>query len=201
MQALEDEELKPILVRSAEDLANILDSIKVPDNVVKGELGIIKFPLYLPFSSAIPIFSKEIKGLIYSFYEFSEGFSQQNYEIDDLLKKTLENVISATIYISYMDQMPTLSLSLAVQQVVNCKWLLSACQEFETLLLQHKIGTKGVKVTLQSRESFKEICSAAETRISKIIQAKIDHFVEMIEYDWSSTVVKKTYNPALAGNW
>ena len=47
------------------------------------------FPKIFPFSKTLPTCCQGIRDFVDRFYQFTEGFSQQHGELDDLLKKVV----------------------------------------------------------------------------------------------------------------
>ncbi|KAJ3333415.1 hypothetical protein HDU76_008439 [Blyttiomyces sp. JEL0837] len=136
---------------------------------------------------------KEDKKLSMRFYQFAEGFDQQHNEIDDLLKKSLENLLIQTLGTAIVSKLTYSNLSQAVQIIANMEYFELASGEFEELLTERRSTRKGA-VNLQATQTFKDLKLSAERRIFELINNKIDEFLQLADYDWIST--KPLENPS-----
>lgn len=76
--------------------------------------------------------------MIVKFYMFSNGFIQQSNEIDDLLKKILQNILVNTVNGIYHDKIESCSIGVAIQLMLNAQWFEYACEDIEALLLDKR---------------------------------------------------------------
>jgi hypothetical protein len=190
-----------MVVSDADELEEILSVYNIPEeilkqNVSKRDASII-YPKVLPFSRGVPQACKYIRELVYGFYKFAEGFAQQNYEIDDLLKKTIENLL-LTVNSTFRDRIASAGLSVVYQLTINIQYFGKACVDFEDLLMEKRYSARTLRVTLLSAKAFTETKSIAEQRIYSIINAKSDNFLELVDYDWASTTPRRQASPYLA---
>jgi hypothetical protein len=197
----EDDDYMPLVVKDHDELDEILSVYKIPEdimnqNVSKRDSSII-FPKLLPFSKGVPQACKYIRELVYGFYRFADGFTQQNYEIDDLLKKTIENLL-LMVNSAFRDRIASAGLSVVHQLTVNVQYFGKGCIDFEDLLMEKRYATRTMRVTLMSAKAFVETKSMAEQRIYAIINAKSDNFLELVDYEWNSTVPRRQASPYLA---
>ncbi|KAJ3391671.1 hypothetical protein HDU92_008920 [Lobulomyces angularis] len=186
---IEEDEYAPMLINSAEELQIVLDMFKIVDPEI---LNAKKFPITLPFSKGVPIICKLIKNFIKGFYRFAEGFQQQNNEMDDLLKKSLENMISVSLNGALIELLYHNNLSQAVQILINVMTFEKSLHQFEKILTENRSTHSGTMVSLiSSANSFKNVKGLTEKRIFEVINVKIDEFLELAEYDWLASKVTK----------
>lgn len=182
----EDDDYGPMTIKDNDELEEIMSAFRIPDELLKPngkrDADVI-FPKTLPFSKGFPQSCRYIRDLINGFYRFADGFSQQNHEIDDLLKKTLENLL-LSVNSSYHARISSAGLSVVFRLMVNAQYFKYACQQFEDLLLENRYAAKTMKVTLISAKSFVDTKTVAEQRIYSIINAKSESFLELVDYDW-----------------
>ncbi|KAI8901178.1 exocyst complex subunit Sec15-like-domain-containing protein [Globomyces pollinis-pini] len=185
----EDDDYSPMTLRDNEELEEILKSVRIPEDVLKPAMASSKwdssntFPKTLPFSKGLPLICQCIRNLIIGFYKFADGFSQKNHEIDDLLKKMLENLL-IQINGAFVDHINSSGLSVVLQIMTNMQFFTHACTEYEQMLQERRFVIRSMKVTLNATRSFQDTRVAAENKIFSIIKSKCDSFLELIDYDW-----------------
>lgn len=134
------------------------------------------------------------------FYQFSMGFIQQSNEIDDLIKKIIQAILSSSICDRYKEKLHSTSISVAAQIMLNCKWFSIGCEDLETLLLDKRFSTKtATGLMAPSVELFDEVEKLAEQRIFEVVKIKINNFMDLIEYNWSATTSRSDHSPVLNG--
>lgn len=93
------------------------------------------FPLALPFSQTYPLCCIDIRNLTDQYYQFSDGFSQSHRDVDDILKKSLDELLIQQVSNSIRASLhKTSNLSQIAQIVVNAEHFRLACTQLETLL-------------------------------------------------------------------
>ena len=97
-------------------------------------LILIRFPKLLPFSKGFPKCCQIVYQFINRFYQFADGFAQQNNEMDDLLKKSLESLLVQNLNGALMKKLAIGSLSAVIQIMVNVQYFEQACYQFEMFL-------------------------------------------------------------------
>ena len=99
------------------------------------------YPKTFPFSRGFISICAVIKSYINGFYRFAEGFTQQYNEMDDLLKKSLENLLGQNLNGAVIRKLGSNSLSQAVQLMANLEYFEKACVEFEECLVEKRCKT------------------------------------------------------------
>ncbi|KAI8915903.1 exocyst complex subunit Sec15-like-domain-containing protein, partial [Gorgonomyces haynaldii] len=192
----EEDDYLPMSCKNPMELAKVQHALSIPEEFVQDEDGNPMYPVGLPFSRGVFLCAVEIGHMIDRFYRFSAGFTQQSNEIDDLMKKVLENVLFQYLNATYRDRIVNGGLSVAIQLMINSQWLAHACADFEQLLQEKRFSTKGIRVPLASTSAFEETYHMAENRIFQVINHKIDTFVEVVDYNWTSNQSRSSHSPS-----
>nr|KAJ3421176.1 hypothetical protein HK105_004310 [Polyrhizophydium stewartii] len=188
----EEDDYMPMIINSADELEQVNQAFRLPMELVRSNAKItrgvetITFPKVLPFSKGFPRCCQHVHDFIAGFYRFAGGFSQQSHEMDDLLKKCLENLLVQNLNGALLRKVFSSSLSLVIQVMVNAQWMEKACKQFEEAL-QEQRTCKGVRVALQATHCFEETRALSERRLFEIVNTKIDGFLEVADYDWEAT--------------
>jgi hypothetical protein len=144
------------------------------------------FPLFLPFSQTYPLCCIDIRNLTDQYYRFSEGFSQSHRDVDDILKKSLDELLIQQVSNSVRSSLnKTSNLSQIAQIVVNAEHFRLACTQLETLLTALRAPHRGGKLRLDASSHFTITLELAQKRIDSAIANKISEFFGMAEYDWT----------------
>lgn len=158
---------------------------------IEGGKLLKSFPRTLPFSKGFPTMCEFVKKYIQMFYAFSEGFQQQYQELDDLIKKSLENVLTLTVNEGLEEKLSETNMSQAVQIIINLEYLEQMCTELEEMLMliQKRDRSRPQKVVLVSSAVFRENRKFGERRIFEMVNLKIDEFLDLSTYEWAAGVI------------
>lgn len=135
----------------------------------------------IPFSKALNDCYDKIVEFIETFYSFLEGIPQQNNELNDLAKKSVDNFMGVVIKNSLMEHAQNsknLAQVLLIKSNLECFELLCACLES---ILAAKIYSS--KVVLNSRAAFQSVQAMIQYKIFELVNNKIDEFLSISEYD------------------
>ncbi|KAJ1342817.1 histidinol-phosphate transaminase [Batrachochytrium salamandrivorans] len=182
----EEDDYMPMIINNMEELDQVNQAFKLPTDFFKTTTK-LTFPKILPFSKGFQKCCQYIKNFISDYYRFADGFSQQSYEMDDLLKKSLENLLVQNLNGSLLRKIEGTSLSLVIQVMINAQWFEKACGQFEEVLQDQWSAYNGVRVVLQVSQTFEDTRLVAEKRLFEIINSKIDGFLEVSDYNWEAT--------------
>ncbi|PWY99296.1 exocyst complex subunit Sec15-like protein [Testicularia cyperi] len=198
-QAMRESQHQPMVVHNAEELSKVLSVcwLKPGDSEA---LKASRFPLSLPFSQTYPLCCMDIRNLVDQYYTFSDGFSQNHREIDEILKKSLDELLIQQVSTGIrrsLDNTSSINLSQVAQIVVNAEHFNLACLELENLLaaLRAPHG-RGGKLRLDASSHFVTTLSIAETKIGQALASKLDQFIGLAEYDWTTARSKPAGSPA-----
>ncbi|KAJ3271937.1 hypothetical protein HDV01_006071 [Terramyces sp. JEL0728] len=178
----EEDDYSPMVIKDVDELDEIMSAFEIPDEILNPATSYRK-DIY-------------IKELIIGFYKFADGFSQQSHEIDDLMKKTMENLL-LNLNSAYHEKIESSGISVVHQLMINVQFFASACTQFEDMLQERKYSSRNIRVTLSSARSFAETKGVAEKRILSIIQSKCASFLDLIEYEWESNTPRRQASPFL----
>ncbi|ELT98261.1 hypothetical protein CAPTEDRAFT_168993 [Capitella teleta] len=149
------------------------------------------FPKNLPFSQFVPNVYSEVKEYIYACLKFSEDLHLSQNEIDDMIRKLANVLLTRTLSgcLSELIKRPQLHLLQLIQISINMNHLEQSCVFLEDFISNITGLVKdNVHVSrLQGTSMFKDARSEAEGQIYKRINEKIDEFFDLANYDWTAT--------------
>ncbi|KAK3812105.1 MAG: exocyst complex subunit Sec15-like-domain-containing protein [Benniella sp.] len=142
------------------------------------------FPRTLPFSKVVPHCCEDIDLFVSQFYRFVEGFTQEQNNMDELVKDSLDTLLIQHVHAVWLKKLESRELSQVAQIFINLEYFQAACSDFEQMLTSKRSTSDNTKVVLQATSLFKETRKSAETRISELVKSKIDDILELAEYEW-----------------
>ncbi|KAJ3216527.1 hypothetical protein HDU67_009312 [Dinochytrium kinnereticum] len=158
LEIVEEDEYAPMIVESADEYEEIMKAFRLREDK--------RVNLRLP--------------------TFADGFSQQNNEMDDLLKKSLENLLIQSLGNAVTRVLGRSQVAEVVQILTNAEYFVLACGEFEQMLSEKRTSQK-TKTSLHATTTFRELKGVIEKRIFDLVNQKIDEFLDVSCYDWVST--------------
>jgi len=179
-QILDDDDYTPMTVNNADEFVGIQRAFYVAEtqeDVLRG------FPRTLAFSRGFPQTCMAIKRFITGFYRFTEGFSQQYGEMDDIFRKALEALLSRNINGAFLQRLKSNNLTQVVQIITNLGFFELACAEFEKVVQEQRTAYRKGKVTLGAVKTFRDTLKQAEKRLFQIVDEKLDNFMELADYN------------------
>ncbi|KAE8215560.1 hypothetical protein CF327_g1211 [Tilletia walkeri] len=184
-QAMKDTEHQPMIVQSMDELQKVLN-VSWLEPGAPDALRRKPFPITLPFSHTYPLCCMDIRNLVDQYYTFSEGFSQHTRDIDDILKKALDELLIQQVSTGIRSSLEkTKQLSQIVQIVVNAEHFRLACEELENLLIALRAPHRGGKLKLDASSHFARTLLMAQGRIDAAIQEKLAQFLEMGSFEYT----------------
>ncbi|KIM91089.1 hypothetical protein PILCRDRAFT_811606 [Piloderma croceum F 1598] len=181
---LQDDHL-PMLVQNINERDEILGVVWLSASE-QAELIKNAFPLNLPWSQSFYLCCQDIRSFIQKFYQFVEGVSQHHRNIDELLSKSLDTLLSSHVSESIGKRLAgTTTLSQIAQVVTNLEHFQISCSELARSLTSLRSTQRGGTIQLTASNSFAATLSRALQRITGIINKKLDDFFELSEYDWT----------------
>ncbi|KAG1752614.1 exocyst complex subunit Sec15-like-domain-containing protein [Suillus paluster] len=143
-------------------------------------------PLSLPWSQGFYQCCEDIRNFIQKFYHFVDGVSQHHGNIDELLNKSLDKLLSNHISESICKRLSSTSTLTQVAQIVsNLEHFEVACAELERSLTSLRSTQRGGAIRLSSSSSFADTVTPALNRVTGLITSKLDDFFDLAEYDWA----------------
>ncbi|KAI8855047.1 exocyst complex subunit Sec15-like-domain-containing protein [Chytridium lagenaria] len=176
LEIIEEDAYEPMLVESADEYEEIMKAFRIKDEKKTQH-------------EAFPQCCDCVKKFINGFYQFSDGFSQQNNEMDDLLKKSLENLLIQSLSNALTRVLGRSTLPQAVQILTDADYFVQACGEFESILSERRTSQK-TKTSLHATSTFKEFKGAIEKRIFDLVNMKVDEYLDVTSYEWTPATAK-----------
>lgn len=147
------------------------------------------FPKRIPFSQFVPRIFNQVKEYINACLKFSADLHLSHTEIDDMIRKSANQLLMKTLCkcLSSLIKRPNLSLLQLIQISINMNYLERSCPHLEAYISSITGAEKdSVHVArLSGTSMFKDARSDAEQHIYQQLNAKIDEFMDLASYDWT----------------
>ncbi|KAJ1141594.1 hypothetical protein NDU88_007922 [Pleurodeles waltl] len=147
------------------------------------------FPKKLPISHSVPQIYMQVKEFIYASLKFSESLHRSSTEIDDMLRKSTNLLLTRTLSscLQNLIKKPHIGLTELVQIIINTTHLEQACKYLEDFITNiTNISPETVHTTrLYGISTFKDARHSAEGEIYTKLNQKIDEFIQLADYDWT----------------
>ncbi|XP_037832652.1 exocyst complex component 6B [Kryptolebias marmoratus] len=155
------------------------------------ELEKLPFPKKLPFSEFVPKVYSQLKEFIYACLKYSEDLHLSSTEVDDMIRKSTNLLLTRTLShcLQYAIKKKNVGLAELVQVIINTTHLEQSChflEEFISNITNVPPDTANA-TKLYGTSTFKDARHAAEAEIYTSLNAKIDQFLQLADYDWMST--------------
>ncbi|THH31298.1 hypothetical protein EUX98_g2874 [Antrodiella citrinella] len=175
----------PMYVETATERDSVLVTVWLT-NEERETLSQSPLPVSLPWSQSFYLCCQDIRSFVHNFYQFIEGVSQHHRNIDDLLSKSLDSLLSVYISKSIAQRAEkTSNLSQIAQIVTNLEHLDIACGELERSLTNIRSSQRGGTIRVNATKSFASTLAWALARVNVSIKSKLDDFFGLSEYDWT----------------
>ncbi|KAF9006559.1 exocyst complex component, sec15 subunit [Cyathus striatus] len=160
---------------------NLILGVVWIEDAEKKEIQSTPAPYYLPWSQTFYLCCEELRTFAQKFYSFVDGVSQQQRSVDDLMSKSLDNLLGQHISESIGKRLAgTSTLTQIAQIITNLEHFQVACGAVEQSITEFR----GV-IKLNATGSFETTIKKALARIADIISSKLDQFFELSEYQWT----------------
>ncbi|XP_072281151.1 exocyst complex component 6 isoform X3 [Pyxicephalus adspersus] len=181
----EADNYSPIPVANEEEYRAVVS--KFPFQDPEGDK--LSFPKKLPMSQSVPQIYMQVKEFIYASLKFSESLHRSSTEIDDMLRKSTNLLLTRTLSsgLQNLIKKPHIGLTELVQIIINTTHLEQACKYLEDFITNiTNISPETVHTTrLYGLSTFKDARHAAEEEIYTKLNQKIDEFIQLADYDWT----------------
>ncbi|KAM9325071.1 exocyst complex component 6 [Gastrophryne carolinensis] len=149
----------------------------------------LSFPKKLPMSQSVPQIYTQVKEFIYASLKFSESIHRSSTEIDDMLRKSTNLLLTRTLSsgLQSLIKKPHIGLTELVQIIINTTHLELACKYLEDFITNITgISPETVHTTrLYGLATFKDARHSAEEEIYTKLNQKIDEFIQLADYEWT----------------
>ncbi|WWD17361.1 hypothetical protein CI109_101802 [Kwoniella shandongensis] len=198
-QIVSEDDNQPMMVNDQEEFDQVAGVCWLATGEMES-LAMQGFPQAMPFSQTYPMCCINIRNFVDQFYQFTDGVAQQHLDIDEVLRKSLDGLLSDHVSKQIARRLQSMSnLSQIAQVVVNLEHFSTACDELEGVLMNLRASQRGGPVKLSSCDSFAATLTIAQNRIDSVINSKLESFFELAEYNWmparpqSTTTDPSTY--------
>ncbi|XP_067380374.1 exocyst complex component 6B isoform X3 [Channa argus] len=187
-QVLDQDNYSPIPVLTEEEYRHYTSQFPLQDP----ELEKLPFPKKLPFSEFVPKVYNQIKEFIYACLKYSEDLHLSSTEVDDMIRKSTNLLLTRTLShcLQYTIKKKNVGLVELVQVIINTTHLEQSChflEEFISNITNVPPDTVNA-AKLYGTSTFKDARHAAEAQIYTSLNAKIDQFLQLADYDWQASV-------------
>uniref|UniRef100_A0A4W2CQE5 Exocyst complex component n=1 Tax=Bos indicus x Bos taurus TaxID=30522 RepID=A0A4W2CQE5_BOBOX len=181
---LDSDNYSPIPVTSEEMYKKVIGQFPFQD----AELEKQPFPKKFPFSEFVPKVYNQIKEFIYACLKFSEDLHLSSTEVDDMIRKSTNLLLTRTLSNSLQNVIKRKNIGLTelVQIIINTTHLEKSCKYLEEFITNiTNVLPETVHTTkLYGTTTFKDARHAAEEEIYTNLNQKIDQFLQLADYDW-----------------
>ncbi|XP_059755877.1 exocyst complex component 6 isoform X1 [Balaenoptera ricei] len=181
----EEDNYSPIPIVNEEEYKTVISKFPFQDPDLEKQ----SFPKKLPMSQSVPHIYIQVKEFIYASLKFSESLHRSSTEIDDMLRKSTNLLLTRTLSSCLLNliKKPHIGLTELVQIIINTTHLEQACKYLEDFITNiTNISQETVHTTrLYGLSTFKDARHAAEGEIYTKLNQKIDEFVQLADYDWT----------------
>nr|XP_032806161.1 exocyst complex component 6B-like isoform X3 [Petromyzon marinus] len=147
------------------------------------------FPASLPFSPAIPAIYTQVQEFVKACLHFSEDLHLSTTELDDMLRRSTNQLLTRALAGSLMElaTRPSLGLMELVQLSVN----IGELEQSLPSLTDFISGLTGMATSathntlLYASDTFKDARRLAEESVELRLVGKVDEFVSLAEYAWA----------------
>ncbi|XP_063291193.1 exocyst complex component 6 isoform X2 [Pelobates fuscus] len=175
----------PIPVANEEEYRAVISKFPFQD----AETDKHPYPKKLPMSHSVPQIYTQVKEFIYASLKFSESLHRSSTEIDDMLRKATNLLLTRTLSsgLQNLIRKPHIGLTELVQIIINTTHLEQACKYLEDFITNiTNISPETVHTArLYGLSTFKDARHAAEEEIYTKLNQKIDEFIQLADYDWT----------------
>uniref|UniRef100_A0A8C9SEX4 Exocyst complex component n=1 Tax=Scleropages formosus TaxID=113540 RepID=A0A8C9SEX4_SCLFO len=183
-QILDQDNYSPIPVSMEEEYRCIVGQFPFQDP----ELEKLPYPKKLPFSAFVPKVYVQVKEFIYACLKFSEDLHLSSTEIDDMIRKSTNLLLTRTLSncLQYAIKKKNVGLAELVQIIINTTHLEQSCHFLEGFISNiTNIPPDTINATkLYGMATFKDARHTAEEEIYTNLNQKIDQFLQLADYDW-----------------
>uniref|UniRef100_A0A8K9Y3H9 Exocyst complex component n=1 Tax=Oncorhynchus mykiss TaxID=8022 RepID=A0A8K9Y3H9_ONCMY len=183
---LDQDNFSPIPVATEEEYRQFTSQFPFQDP----ELDKLPFPKKLPFSEFVPQVYSQLKEFVYACLKYYEDLHLSSTEIDDVIRKSTNLLLTRTLSncLQYAMKKKNVGLAELVQVIINTTQLEASCvylEEFISNITNVPPDTANA-TKLYGTSTFKDARHAAEEEIYTNLNAKIDQFLQLADYDWTA---------------
>ncbi|XP_062382093.1 exocyst complex component 6 isoform X2 [Sardina pilchardus] len=183
-EIFEQDNYSPIPVETEEEYKSVISRFPFHEADIEKQ----PFPKKLPMSQSVPQIYTQVKEFIYASLKFSESLHRSSTEIDDMLRKSTNLLLTRTLSgcLQNLIKKPHIGLTELVQIIINTTHLEQACRYLEDFITNiTNVSPETIHTTrLYGLATFKDARHAAEGEIYTKLNQKIDEFIQLADYEW-----------------
>lgn len=182
-EILDEENFLPIQVADQAEYDSVVASFPFQDSALEKA----SFPKRFPFSPLVPKVYQQVKEFIYACLKFSEDLNLSQGEVDDMIRKSTNLLLTRTFSgcLSSLFRKPSLALMQVIQIIIDTGYLEDSTiylEEFVSNITgspkEGQLGSRGQGLL------FRVARDDAERQICEKLKCKLDEFLELENYDW-----------------
>lgn len=182
---LDEDDYMPMVCNSRQEYQEIAKRVWLKHPITEGETAV--FPRVLYFSQIYLFFCTATKDFIHNLEIFMDDLNVDNGVIEDLIRDTVDDILSNKICKEFENRLSSTTREQIVQIVLNLEHFEYASSQIERLLQQHRRSSSTLGVSLEATKLFLGARKFAEARIFELVNAIVDDFLEIADYNWLST--------------
>ncbi|XP_069678195.1 exocyst complex component 6 isoform X3 [Periplaneta americana] len=184
-EILDEESFLPIQVSSQAEYDNVVESFPFHDQAIE----LLPFPKRFPFSPLVPKVYQQVKEFIYACLKFSEDLNLSQAEVDDMIRKSTNLLLTRSFSgcLSSLFRKPSLALLQVIQIIIDTGYLEEATVYLEEFVSNITGAPKENHMGSRSQGQstmFRVARDDAERQICDKLKCKLDEFLELENYDW-----------------
>ncbi|KAG9015549.1 hypothetical protein FRB94_000154 [Tulasnella sp. JGI-2019a] len=184
-KAVNDDDNLPMEVNTQEELDRILGSCWLQDAQAE-ELQKTPLPGGLSFSHVFYSCCAYMRQFVDKFYQFVEGVSHHHRDIDELLRKALDQLLTKHVSENIAFHMASCrNVSQVAQMLTNIEYFQETCTVLEDQLMKLRATQRGGSIRLMSYASFASLHAQAVAHLINVLNNKLSEIFETAEYDWT----------------
>ncbi|KAI0751538.1 exocyst complex component sec15 subunit [Daedaleopsis nitida] len=179
------DDFQPMYIEKDSEKESVMDTVWLMREQ-RDQLRKTTAPLNFPWSQGFYLCCQDIRSFVQNFYQFIEGVSQHHRNIDDLLSKSLDTILTKYISEALAKRaQSTANVSQIAQIITNLEHFEIACAELERSLTNIRSSQRGGTIRVQAASSFVATRTKAIARVTEAMSSKLDDFFGLSEYDWT----------------
>ncbi|KAG5363480.1 Exocyst complex component sec15 [Yarrowia sp. B02] len=147
------------------------------------------FPKTLPFSPILPLCCAKITHLIHQHYAFLDEFNVSEVtQTEDYVQQAMDSLLNDIICDTLLHRLMTTTREQIVQILIDLQQFERVIPFIAQSIVDGRPSQRKSKITLKAQKKFQAASAKAESRIFEHVTQTVDNFMELEDYDWSTTV-------------
>ncbi|KAG5362051.1 Exocyst complex component 6 [Yarrowia sp. C11] len=147
------------------------------------------FPKTLPFSPILPLCCAKITHLIHQHYAFLDEFNVSEVtQTEDYVQQAMDSLLNDIICDTLLHRLMTTTREQIVQILIDLQQFERVIPYIAQSIVDGRPSQRKSKITLKAQKKFSQASTKAESRIFEHVTQTVDNFMELEDYDWSTTV-------------